>query len=162
MSPEGITEQEDTYTRSLTNAAFYRVTGKHLGIYSTNKQKLLIFERKPEYPMNPADLVGTSWQLIFINDDQVIEGLSIIPTFDSDSEASGCAGCFDYELPYEASGDDIRWGMRAERIGELPQELESQALLYTDSIIWASNYRLTKDRLEIYTARGDVLIYESF
>ena len=162
LSPEGIIEQEDIYTRSLKNAAFYYVIGEHLEIYSANKQKLLIFERKPEYPMNPADLVGTSWQLISINGEQVIQGLSIILTFDSDSEASGRAGCFDYELPYEASGDDIRWGMRAERNGELPQELESQALRYTDSILWASNYRLTIDGLEIYTAEGDILVYKSF
>ena len=111
------------------------VTGEQLEIYSSDKQKLLIFERKPEYPMNPADLVGTSWQLISINGDQVIEGLSIMLTFDSDSEASGRAGCFDYELPYEASGDDIRWGMKTERNGELPQELEFQALRYIDSIM---------------------------
>ncbi|HEY4662125.1 MAG TPA: META domain-containing protein [Candidatus Humimicrobiaceae bacterium] len=161
LSPEGIMEQDDTYTRSLTNAAFYYVTGEHLEIYSADKQKLLIFERKPEYPMNPADLVGTSWQLISINGDQVTEGLSIMLTFDSDSEASGCAGCFDYELSYEASGDDIRWGIRSERNGELPQDLEFQALRYTDSILWASNYRLTTDGLEIYTAKGDILVYKS-
>ena len=82
LSPEGIMEQENIYTRSLTNAAFYCVTGEHLEIYSANKQKLLIFERKPEYPMNPADLVGTSWQLISINGEQVIQGLSIMLTFD--------------------------------------------------------------------------------
>lgn len=161
LSPEGIMEQENIYTRSLTNAASYCVTGEQLEIYSANKQKLLIFERKPEYPMNPADLVGTSWQLISMNGEQVIQGLSIMLTFDSDSEASGRAGCFDYELPYEASGDDIRWGIRTERNGELPQELEFQALRYTDSILWASNYRLTTDGLEIYTAKGDILVYKS-
>ncbi|MFA5014962.1 MAG: META domain-containing protein [Actinomycetota bacterium] len=154
-------EQENIYTRSLANTASYCVTGDQLEIYSADKQKLLIFKRKPEYPMNPADLVGTSWQLIYINGDQVTEGLSIMLTFNSKSEASGRAGCFDYELPYEASGDDIRWGMKTERNGELPQELEFQALRYTDSIIWASNYRLTTDGLEIYTAKGDILVYKS-
>lgn len=113
-------------------------------------------------PMNPADLVGTSWQLVSMNGEQVTEGLSITLTFDSDSEASGRAGCFDYMLvDYEANGDDIRWGMIGKRNGELPQELEFQALHYTDSIMWGANYRLTKDSLEIYMAKGDTLVYKS-
>ena len=161
ISPEGIMEQENIYIRSLTNTASYRVAGEQLETYSADKQKLLIFKRKPEYPMNPADLVGTNWELISINSDQVAEGLSIMLTFDSENEASGRAGCFDYELPYEASGDDIRWGMKTVRNGELPQELEFQTLSYTDSIMWASNYRLSKDGLKIYTAKGDILVYKS-
>lgn len=158
-SPEGVLKQEEEYVNTLHNAALYSVTDNKLEIYSSGNQKLLVFEKKQEFAMNPADLVSTSWQLVSMNGDPVIEGLSITLTFDSDSEASGRAGCFDYVLSYTASGDDIRWGMRSKRNGELPQELESQALHYTDSIMWGANYRLTTEQLEIFTAKGDIMVY---
>lgn len=158
-SPEGVIEQEEEYVNTIHNSALYSVTDNKLTIYSSGNQKLLVFERKQEFAMNPADLVGTSWQLVSMNGDPVIEGLSITLTFDSDSEASGRAGCFDYVLPYTASGDDIRWGMGTKRNGELPWELESQALRYTDIIMWGANYRLTAEQLEIFTAKGDILVY---
>jgi heat shock protein HslJ len=159
-SPEGVMEQEDAYLDSLYDAAFYHVTGKHLEIDDSANQGSLLFERKPEYPMDPADLVGTSWLLVSTDGDYVTEGLTITLVFDSDSIASGSAGCFDYELQYEASGDDIRWGMRTARNGELSPELEFEALQYTDSIMLGANYRLTEEWLEIFTARGETLVFE--
>ena len=159
-SPEGVLGQEQEYVNTLHNAALYSVTYDTLEIYSSGNHKLLLFERKQEYSMNPADLIGTSWQLVSMNEAPILEGLSITLTFDSDSEASGRAGCIDYVLPYTASGDDIRWGMSTKRDGELPQEIERQALHYTDIIMWGANYRLTAEQLEIFTAKGDTLIYK--
>ncbi len=161
-SPEGVLEQEQEYLENLSSAARYSVTDNKLEIYGPGNKKLLVFERLPEYSMDPADLVGTRWQLVSMNGDPVIEGLSITLNFDSDSEASGRAGCFDYMLPYTASGDDIRWGMRTKRDGELSRELESQALRYTDIIMWGANYRLTTEQLEIFTSKGDTLVYRPF
>jgi heat shock protein HslJ len=159
--PEGAMEQqEDAYIDSLCNAAFYHATSEHLEISDSANQWLLLFDRKPEYPMEPADLVGTSWLLVSTDGEYVTEGLSITLSFDSDSVASGRAGCFDYELHYKASGDDIRWGMSAHRDGELSLELEHEALQYTYSIMEGANYRLAEGRLEIFTARGETLVYE--
>ena len=96
-----------------------------------------------------------------MNGKNIIENLSVTLAFDSESEATGRAGCFDYKLYYQASGDDIRWGMSSSRIEELPQELEIQTLDYIDSIMWGANYRLDTKQLEIFTARGEVLFFES-
>ncbi len=159
-SPAGVMEQESVYIDSLCNAAFYHATGEQLEIGSAANQSQLVFERKPEYPMEPADLVGTSWRLISVDGDDVTEGLAITLFFDSDSVASGSAGCFDYELHYQASGDDIRWGMTTSRNGELPFRLENEALRYTDSLMWGANYRLSEEQLEIFTSRGETLVYE--
>jgi heat shock protein HslJ len=159
-SPEGVLEQEQEYVEALSSTAQYSITGSKLEIYGAENKKMLVFERIPEYPMDPADLVGTSWQFVSMNGDPVLEGLSITLSFDSDSEASGRAGCFDYVLFYTASGDDIGWGMRNKRDGELPQELEKQALRYTSSVMWVANYCLATDRLELYTSKGDTLVYE--
>ena len=156
-SPEGVLEQEEEYITTLGNAAQYSVTDSKLEIYSSGNQKLLVFERIPEYSMNPADLVGTSWHLVSINGVPVLEDLSITLTFDSDSEASGRAGCIDYVLPYTASGDDIRWGMIAKRDIECSY---SQTLNYTGIVMWGANYRITAEKLEIFTAKGDTLTYK--
>jgi heat shock protein HslJ len=158
--PYGVLEQEEEYLDTLSNAAHYSITYNELEIYSPGNEKLLVFEKIPEYSMDPADLVGTGWQLVSMNGEPVLEGLSITLTFESDSEASGRAGCFDYVLHYTASGDDIGWGMSTRRDGELPRELERQALRYTDSVMWVANYRLATDRLELYTSKGDTLVYE--
>ena len=159
-SPEGVMEQEADYKTALLKATRYRLTGEQMELGNDSNQSQLIFDRKPEYSMNSADLVGTSWSLVSMNGDYITEGLSITLIFDSSSLAHGSAGCFDYELYYEANGDDIRWGMDDKRVGELPRELEKEALQYTDSLMWAANYRLDTERLEIFTARGDTLIFK--
>jgi heat shock protein HslJ len=158
--PLGVLEQEEEYVETLSNGAHYSIIYNELEIYGPGNEKLLAFEKIPEYSMDPADLVGTSWQLVSMNGEPVLEGLSITLTFENDSEASGRAGCFDYVLHYTASGDDIGWGMTTRRDGELSRELERQALRYTDSVMWVANYRLTSDRLELYTSKGDTLVYE--
>jgi hypothetical protein len=148
--------------KSLRNAICCRVVDDSLELYDViTNNRSLVFERQPEYPMNPADLVGTKWQLVSMNGDSVPEGLTITLDFESDSLASGQAGCFAYSLPYETDGDNIRWGINSRRTGELPPELEKYALRYTDSLLWTFNYRLAKDRLEIFTSRGDTLIYKA-
>jgi hypothetical protein len=38
--------------------------------------------------------------------------------------------------------------------------MEKQAGDYTSSISWAANYHITAGRLEIFTARGDTLVYK--
>jgi len=159
ISPEGVLEQEEAYLNTIPNAAFYSVADNKLEIDNAMNQKLLVFEKIEELPMNPADLVGTGWQLVSMNGEQIMEGLSVALTFDSDSTASGHAGCFNYRLDYTASGDDIQWGTSSRRIGELPSELENEALRYTYIISKGADYRLSAERLEILTAKGEVLVY---
>jgi heat shock protein HslJ len=159
---ERINKQADAYLKSLRNAICCRVVDDSLELYDViTNNRSLVFERQPKYPMNPADLVSTKWELVSLNGDFVPEGITITLDFESDTLASGQAGCFAYSLPYEADGDNIRWGINSRRTGELSPELEKYALRYTDSLLWAFSYRLAKDRLEIFTSRGDTLIYKA-
>jgi heat shock protein HslJ len=160
VEPEGVMEQEDTYFRALSNAATYEIINDNLVIYGQDNQKLLVFKKIRKFQMDPADLVGTAWQLESMNDTPVPDRLSITLTFNSDNQASGRSGVFEYRLDYTASGDRISWGIASWRTGELPGELETYALDYTDSIASANQYNLAGDRLEIFTSRGDVLVYE--
>ena len=142
-----------------------KIDNGNLEIYSEDKRKLLVFERKQKFQMNPDKLIGTTWQLVSMDGAPILEGLSISLTFESDSRATGRAGVLNYFLDYTASGDSILWGGGTRRLRELPQlprELETQALEYTDAIARASHYNLTTDRLEIFTSRGGVFVYKPF
>ena len=66
-----------------------------------------------------------------------------------------------YVGTYEASGDDIKFPW-LEMTGEVcikPEALLLQEGQYTDSLGWATNYRLSEGQLEILTARGEVLVF---
>jgi hypothetical protein len=112
--------------------------------------------------MDPANLIGTDWMLASLNDIAVPEGLEISLYFTSGSEASGHAGNYSYRLlDYEATGDIIRWWIQTSRDGELSIDLERFALNYLDSISTGTHqYNQTEDRLEIFTSKGDILIYK--
>ena len=110
--------------------------------------------------MDPADLTGTKWRCVSINGEPVLSGLDITLYIDSDT-ASGRAGCFDYTLPYQANGDNVRWGISASRNGECSPEEELQAGEYTTAIVVAAQYILSPDKLEIFTARNDVLVFSA-
>jgi heat shock protein HslJ len=168
LTPEGVIQQELAYIETLRNAAAYRVMDDRLEIDNAAGETTLIFARKEEYPMDPSDLVGTRWQLLSMNGSSPIVGSTITIAF-AEGEISGHAGCRGYRGTYEASGDDIKFPW-LEMTGEVcirPEALLLQEGQYTDSLGWATNYRLSeepalslpKGQLEIFTARGEVLVF---
>ncbi len=159
--PEDIANQEDVYFGHFHETVSYHVDGNRMEIANATNPNPLVFERLPEYPIDPSSLVDTKWQLVSLNKEPVLSGLSITLNFDSNMQASGQAGCFAYELPYATiNGDDIRWGSEVHRTAELSREQEKQSFNYLDCISVAANYNLIKDKLEIFTARGDILVYK--
>jgi heat shock protein HslJ len=163
QTPEGILEQERAYIEALRNATAYRVMDDHLEIANAAGETTLVFTMKEEFPMDPSDLVGTAWQLVSMDGRSPVEGATITLAFHDENQVSGSAGCRGYVGGYEASGDDIRFPWLA-MIGAAC--LEQAALMrqeghYTDHLSWATNYRLNEGQLEILTARGEVLIFES-
>ena len=162
IEPEGVNDQENAYFKALSNAAIYEVSDDRLVIYGSDSQQLLVFEKIRRFRMDPADLIGTAWQLESMNSISILDGLSITLSFDTDNQASGRAGVFDYWLDYTANGDTIRWGKATKRDGQLPEELEKYALKYTDALEAGNQhqYKLSEDLLEIFTSKGDTLIYK--
>jgi heat shock protein HslJ len=167
--PEGVMEQEDAYIETLHNAAAYRVMDDRLEIDNAAGETTLVFARKEEFPMKPSDLLGTRWQLLSWNGSSPIAGSTITIAF-AEGEISGHAGCRGYRGTYEASGDDIRFPRLSmtEFLCLCPKALIVQEGQYTTSLGWTTNYRLgeesalslPKGRLEILTARGEVLVFE--
>ena len=155
LAPEGVMEQEQSYVEALNSAATYRMVDDRLEIDDATGETTLVFARQEEFPMDPGDLVGTAWLLS-------AGGSDITLVFLDESKIGGVAGCRGYYGTYEASGDDIRFPL----LGMMgPVEHCSEALIlqegeYTTSLEWATNYRLSEGRLEISTARGEVLTFE--
>ena len=162
QTPEGILEQERAYIEALRNAAAYRVMDDRLEIANAAGEMTLVFTMKEEFPMDPSDLVGTAWQLVSMDGRSPVEGSTITFAFHNENQVSGSAGCRGYVGGYEASGDDIRFPWLA-MIGAAC--LEQEALMrqeghYTDHLSWATNYRLNEGQLELFTARGEMLVFE--
>jgi heat shock protein HslJ len=161
--PPGVMEQEEAYTEAWQNGAAYRVVGDRLEIDDATGETTLVFVRRQKYPMDPGDLVDTAWRLVSTNGQPPVEGSTITLVFDDNSHASGHAGCRDYTVTYEADGDDIRFPFQSMEGDDacLDQDaLYRQEGTYTDALTWATNYRLDDGRFELFTARGEVLLFE--
>lgn len=162
IEDENVTKQRSAYYGALGKTSFYQSTDNILRFYDNEKQEILIFNRRIVHLMDPAELIGTEWMLESLNDIAVPEGLEISLFFTSGSKASGRAGKYSYRLlDYEAKGDIIRWGIQSGRDGELSTDLECFALKYLDSISAGTHqYNQIEDSLEIFTQRGDILVYK--
>ena len=126
---EVINKQEDIYLDGLRNATSYYIIGNFMELRDSSNNTLIIFERRPEYPMDPADLIGTGWQLARINGESITELQSVTLIFDDTGnsgrgEGRGYSAYFGYEFSYQANGDDIVvTGSRSWRTEEIPREL---------------------------------------
>lgn len=160
-TPE-IMQQEVAYLEALSYAVTYRVMGNHLEVNDSAGETILVFTMKENFPMDSGDLVGTAWKLILWNGHSPLEGSNITIAFAKD-KISGHAGRRDYVGTYIAGGDDIR--VTSIEMRGVTYEPDSQSLWlqegqYTTNLSMATDYRLSDGRLEIFTAPGDVLIYE--
>lgn len=163
LEPEGVMEQESAYLATLPEAASYRVAGDRLEIVDGAGQVLLVFTQQQRAAMDPGDLVGTQWRLASLNGDAPVEGSTITIAFAAGGGAGGAAGCREYTATYEASGDKIDFpflSMSGDEACLADEALYEQEGRYTDALTWATHYRLGEGRLEIETARGELLIFE--
>lgn len=163
VEPKGVMEQESSYLEALQNAERYHMVDDRLELQNAAGETVLVFQRKVEYAMDPAQLVGTAWRLVSTNDKPPVEGTTITLVFEDQSRARGHAGCRDYTATYEASGDDIRFPALSMSGDEACLDEEAVYLQegkYSDALTWTTNYRLKDGLLEITTARGEVLIFE--
>jgi heat shock protein HslJ len=158
--PTGVMQQEQLYTDKLQSAAAYRIANESLEISGRAGATVLVFTRKERFAMNPHDLLNTRWQLVSVNGEKPLAGSTMTLEFVNESQVSGHAGSRDYWATYNAKGDAIKFPSS----GMLGEVCPSDASLeqkgnYTTMLSWTTNYRLAEDRLELSTARGEVLIY---
>ena len=160
QGPEGVMEQERAYTDALRGLASYQWAGDRLEMRNATGDTVLTFQKREPLAMDPADLVGTEWQLLSVDGQPPIEGSCITIAF-GESEIRGQAGCRGYTGTYEAEGDRIRFprmGM-TETEPRCSQALQRQEGEYTTRLGWTTHYRLQGDQLELFTAGGETLLY---
>lgn len=160
--PEGIMDQESEYLALLGDAAAYRIEGDRLELRNSGGKDILVFESRPQADLDPADLVGTQWQLVELGDLPLLEGEPITLEFTAPGEVAGYAGCRNYTGTYLAEGDDIRFTSLSMLETECPlgEAYLLQEGAYTTALgDLASDYLLAEDRLQITLLDGRTLIF---
>ena len=158
---ENIGDQEKAFLDAITAVVSCSLEGNHLEMYDDTGRISLVFEQLTEYAMDPSDLVGTRWTLASVNGEPVMTEVPVIIYFESDSSATGEAGSYKMEFSYQASEDNMEWySIRAIWSSEVPSEEEMELGRYTGMIAQGTTYILSPDRLEVFTYKGDTLVYE--
>lgn len=162
VEPEGVMQQEKAYIELLSNASTYRVVGEHLEIEGAAGETTLVFTRKEEMEMNPEELVGTQWRLVSLNGESLVEGSTITLHFDFGYVISGHAGCQDYVGTYLLEGEGIRVGSLGVKGAPCveQEQLYRQQGRFTDMLTWVNAFRISEGRLEVFTLRGEELVFE--
>ncbi len=119
-----------------------------------------VSESEPEHggAMEP-NLEGTHWQLVSLNEKELIAGTSISGQF-QEGQFAGKAGCNNYFTAFETEGGKLSFGTAgstmmfcAEPEGVMDQESE-----YLSTLDSVASYRLEADKLEMMDAGGEVLL----
>ena len=161
LEPEGVMVQETSYIEMLRSVVGYRLAGDRLEILSKSSEVMLVYERQEVLEADPADLVGTEWSLITLDDSPPDEGMTITISFD-ENRYRGLAGCRHFEGDYDANSGEIRFTSIAMLEDECPgagNEYYVQEGRFTDSLTWARHWRIVGGQLEIQTVRGSVLLF---
>jgi heat shock protein HslJ len=165
---EEVEELEDSFLECLRNSYTFVIEEDNLTLYDASGGLLVVLERRPEYPMNPEDLIGTSWQLYSVDGEPVGENETGSIVFDEDGVSlHGEDMHSNYEYTYEAWGDDIVFTStsgqaKRDDSGEFifrQKRISPSAISNISPII---SYRLIDGQLEIYTERKMTLVFEPF
>jgi heat shock protein HslJ len=150
--PGPIEEQEKSYHRALSEAKSFEGSRDRLILRGAGGVELLAFGRRHPRNMNPAQLVGTSWQL------QANPEVTIVFARDT---ISGFAGCRDYTGTYRAVGDEIRIPSLAMSETECDRgnQVNVQEGDFTTDLSETTHYRLEGEMLELYAVSGRTLLF---
>lgn len=161
LEPEGVMEQETTYLETLRGAAEVRLTDGQMEMLDESGAVLLRFERQESFTGDPAQLVGTEWELLTLDGSTLDEEWDFTLAF-AGNRYSGLAGCRHFEGSYEAGDGEIRFADMTMLEEECPAAGDDYYALegqFTDCLTWARHWRIAQDQLEIRTERGEVLIF---
>ena len=161
-APAGVMQQEQAYYSALRQVATYDVVDNRLELRNGGNAMVVTLTPRARAAMNPADLVGTSWQLRAVND-TAQDAEPPITLHLTAREMSGFAGCREYTGTYQARGDRIGFpsiAMAATECkkGEAALLREGQ---FTTDLSEAAHYRLHGKQLEIITAPGRKLMFSA-
>ena len=157
--PDGIPEQEGVYLDALKRVT--RFTGGETELYLLDDTGvLLIFTRRDRTGVNPEQLQGVTWLLQSMGRYEMKQGTHITIRFNGEV-MQGDAGCRGYRGVYQAEKDWISFGT-FNLLGETictNEELLAQESLFTGFLDQVNAYWVNENRLELYTADGQMLVF---
>lgn len=150
---EAIGAREEAYFRALNEVEAYELGEATLILKDDRGVNLLEYVRKPRFDMDPEDLIGTSWHLQ--TDGAPTSAATIIFARET---LSGFGGCRGYSGTWTAEGDELH----VSSISMDQTTCDSEELLeieqqYTTDLSESRQYRLSGDRLELFTDSGRTL-----
>ena len=160
--PEGVMVQEAAFVEMLAQITSYHLRDDQLEMANAAGETTLVFTKVERFDMNPAALIGTTWQLQAWGNRELLPGTETITLiFDSAGEMSGFAGCRHYQGSYFAENDAIRFpSLRMiEESCPLTDDFLIQEGDFTTALSQTTRYRLQDGQLELFTAPGEVLLF---
>jgi heat shock protein HslJ len=108
-------------------------------------------------------LAGTEWQLVSLgppnSEENVVAGTTPSASFGEDGRVTGNTGCNGYGGTYEVRGDTIAIGrLVSTRRACLDQNANEQERRFLAALEGANRFRLSSDRLAIYSDRGRMVL----
>ena len=108
-------------------------------------------------------LAGTEWQLVSLgppgSEENVVAGTTPTANFGEDNRIAGNTGCNGYGGTYEVRGDTISIGrLVSTRRACLDQNANEQERRFLAALEGANRFRLSSDRLTIYSDRGRTVL----
>lgn len=160
-SPAGVMEQEEAYGSALGEATTYRVSDDSLEMADERGNTVLIFIKEMLLPMNPADLVGTKWQLQTVNDEDLTPDAQITLAFPEAGKFVATAGCVAYNGTYDAKNEDMHVTMLSATYDDCGDDelLEGQEGAFSDYLSTATDYQVSEKELQLFTDPGDILVF---
>lgn len=156
--PEGVMEQEQAYIAAFASIATYRLNEDRLELQDATGETVLIYARQPECATPPADLAGTTWQLVSVDGQAPMEGSDTTLVFLDDKWLLEYSKCEAYIKAYQMVGHELDLVLEA-WLGRVCQDEGGQGATTLGA---PSDYcLLTQDRLQITTVPGQVFVYEA-
>lgn len=108
-------------------------------------------------------LAGTEWRLVSLGptgaETDVVAGTTVTAKFGEDGRVGGSTGCNTYGGTYEVRGDTISFGrLISTRRACLDQNANEQERRFLASLEAANRFRLTSNRLTIFSDRGRTVL----
>ena len=160
IEPAGIMEQEEQYVHALWTITNYRAEEDRLTLLDEHDKALLQYERRPEFQVNPDDLVGRTWQLVSATgfDEGSLSAFTI--RFEG-REFGGTTACRDYAGNYQTSDDHLYITFLQMTTDFDCDEFDGRAEgEYTTLLENVEQYNVSPTTLELYSRRGEKLVFE--
>jgi heat shock protein HslJ len=161
LEPQGAMDQEQAYVQALQQVVKYSLVDAQLELLDAFGVALLVYERQEVFEGHPATLIGTEWQLLKLDGKPLDDTLRFTVAF-AEQRYSGLAGCRHFEGDYQAGNGDIGFPSITMVEGTCPSADDGYWTLegrFTDALGWARHWRIVDDRLEMRSARGEMLVF---